>query len=646
MQLTKSAADSSAKKIMVIGAGFIPGRLGFWKLLVVNELKVFISLRMLKRSAQRSLFAASHVLPLCAMLALSGCLGGWGPFSQDTHYRISGVKPGQEELGSYLQAILDNRLDQDLDQSDDEQENARREAYREEKIRGDLVKALKAKGYYEGSVAYEDDGAAAFSGTYQIDPGPLYHIGSVSAEPEDFVSEGALNGLLAGDPLEAAKVLAAQAALYKATEKGHCYFTLDVSNKVVLDPQANSAAVTFAVKAGDEAQFGEVSFTGHKDVRESYLRKLQTWKPGDCFRRDRIESLRTKLLETGLFSQVEVALPDSPDADGTVPVTVELTERAPRSVEAGLSYYTDEGLGVTLGWQHRNLFGSAEELDIALAWTQIKQRLGADFSKPHFLRKDQTLNLNAALRQEDSDAFEETALELGGGITRKLSKYLSGSAGVKFLLTEIEEQGDTETFGLLSTPGTLKFDNRDDPLDPHKGWLLTGAVTPFFDTFGQSDPFVKVQGGARTYFDFGTYADLVLAARGNVGSIMGSGTFDIPASERFFAGGGGSVRGFGYQEVGPIDNNGDPTGGRSRVTGSAEARFRIKGDFGGAVFIDAGSVSESASPDFENFSIGAGAGVRYFTDFGPLRFDLAVPLNRRDELDENYQFYISIGQAF
>jgi translocation and assembly module TamA len=190
------------------------------------------------------------------------------------------------------------------------------------------------------------------------------------------------------------------------------------------------------------------------------------------------------------------------------------------------------------------------------------------------------------------------------------------------------------------------YDTRNDTLDPQKGWYLTGGARPYFDALGESDPFTKLEAGARTYMHFSDAPDLTVALRGNIGSIVGSDTADIPATERFYAGGGGSVRGFGYQEVGPKDAEGDPSVGRSLVTGAVELRTKFTNSIGGVAFVDAGSVSDSAQPDFDRFSIGAGVGVRYYTGFGPLRFDIAVPLNEKEDLDQAYQFYISIGQAF
>ena len=448
-----------------------------------------------------------------------------------------------------------------------------------------------------------------------------------------------------GDPLLAVSILKAQGEMYKQIQKDECYFSLSVEHGVILNEQEDSGALIYTIEKGETASFGVADFQGQESVDLSFLEKLVPWDEGECYTSEKVEKLRTKLLETGLFAQARTQLPESPQGDGSVPVTVELEERAHRSITAGASYYTDQGAGLSLGWEHRNLFGLAEKLDTSINFNEISQNVDLNFYKPYFLRDDQNLSINSSLFQEDSEAYEETAFELSSSLDRQFTDELSGQVGVALTVTEIVEDNDTETFGLVSLPLGLSYDNRDSTLNPHEGWLLKTSFEPFYDVIGESDPFTKVEGGARTYLDFGGNLDPVLAFRADAGSLIGTGRDSTPASQRFYAGGGGSVRGYGYQEVGPFEN-GDPVGGRSYVTGSTELRLKFNNKFGGVAFVDAGSVSEETFPDLDNLSFGTGLGVRYYTGFGPLRFDVAVPLNRRDNLDQSYQLYLSIGQAF
>ncbi len=552
---------------------------------------------------------------------------------------------GDRATHDYLQKILDERVAEKTENLDDEPETRlRQEQYIEQEMNGDLLKALYAKGYYAAKVTYRD-GGSPFSGVYDIDYGPQFNISAVSVTPETYADKLNAELLSAGMPLEAETVLDAQSVLRRAIQKDRCYFTLEVQNEVYLDAPRHSGRVNFAVDAGKEGNFGKLEFTGNETVKDSYLRKLVPWREGDCFRREKLEDFKTAMLQSGLFSRAETILPAEPEADGSIPVTLELRERAHRSVSAGLTYYSDEGLGTILGWEHRNFFGSAEKVKAALSLSMLNQSLELNFDKPYFIRKDQNLSFNTVLERQDTDAYEETGIKGGVALSRAFTRKLSGSTGVDLTLTRIDDKTDdsTKTYGLVSFPQSLAYDSRDDKLDPHKGLNLTGTAEPFFDALGESAPFFKTQLTGSAYLSLGQ--SIVLASKLGIGNIWGATVDDVPATERFYAGGGGSVRGFAYQEVGP-KQDGDPTGGNSLVNFSFEMRSKFTDKFGGVAFIDGASVTEDSAPEFKNIAVGAGLGVRYYTDFGPLRFDLATPLTQKDDVDQNYQIYISIGQAF
>lgn len=588
-------------------------------------------------------------LPFCATLFLGSCLGGGLPFGENAHYEITGAGD-DAALDAYLQTILKNRLTQKLEENDDAELTERREAYREKMISADLKKAMAAKGYYDGSVDYIDEPSAPLTGEYRVTPGPQYTIQKRNVEPAEYAALLGAEDIQEGVPLDAVATLQTQKNLYDAIAKDRCYFTLDIKNTVVLDKVNHTATLTYEVDAGAEGNFGPVIFTGQTSVKDSYLAKLVSWKEGDCFRRDRIESLRAKILESGLFVRAEAVLPDGPDENDLVPLEIQVTERAHRTLRAGLSYYTDEGIGAVLGWEHRNFLGAAEKLSAALSLSALKQSLDIDLTKPFFLRKDQSLTFSTALHNQETDAYDELGADFGITLSRNFHKRLNGSVGANLTITKISEENnlnnDEKVYGLLSFPGSLTFDNRNDKLDPLRGWLITASVAPFLDVLGESDPFFKMQLLASTYLSLDDAGNSVVALRAGVGSIVGGDTFNVPPTERFYAGGGGTVRGYGYQEVGPKDFAGDPLGGRSMVTGSAEFRQKMTDTIGVVAFVDAGSVSEDSYPDMSNMAIGAGVGVRYYTGFGPLRFDVAVPLTEKEDLDRNFQFYISIGQAF
>lgn len=539
----------------------------------------------------------------------------------------------------------DSSLYEWLDQAILDQYNShgRREEGTYSGIEAETQKALRSKGYYDAETVFVE----GENPVLEIEAGPRYTISDVKLRGIDGIE---IRNLEAGEPLDAESVLQAQRTLGEDIQDEACPFNLTLGHEVILDYEARTGAVTFVVEAGEKAQFGTTRFEGAPNIDLEYLERFLRYEEGECWGYRKIERTKTALLGTGLVSVVRETLPEAPNADGSVDVVLELTERAPRHIRLGASYYTDEGPGILVEWIHRNFMGRGERVSTRLKANFLEQSWNNEFSKPHFLGENRTLNITNRIGRIDSDAFEEFSARAMIGIDNKFSSHLKGSLGLAVEATSITNKNtdDETTFGLFSTPARLTFDNRDNPLNPHHGWRIQALGEPFFDAFGQADPFVKTSLQASTYISFYEEDDraMVLALRGRVGSLIGAGTGNTPASKRFYAGGGGSIRGFGYQEASPTVD-GDPVGGRSLVETSAELRFRVSESTGGAVFVDGGGAYDSTYPDFkEGFYVGAGAGFRYFTDFGPIRADVAVPVNHRDKASSAFQFYISIGQAF
>lgn len=514
-------------------------------------------------------------------------------------------------------------------------------------IQAKIKKALEAKGYYDAHITYHKEQATDDSAEniiYNIRPNKAYTISTITINGYD--KDGGIT-LNEGDILNAAGVLKAQSQLEKYIGENECIYNLATAHKVILDTEKQTGRIIFDVTGDDNAKFGATTLEGANDIDREYLRKFITYNEDTCWNPAQIEKTRTSLIQTGLISSVEVKLPKDLPASGTVPILFNLKERDTRKVRTGLFYSTYEGPGIMGEWTHSNFFGKGEELSVHSRFSSLIQSLGFDFKKPFFLSDKQNLNISSEFRTEDTDAFKGTTLTSGIFIDRELSRYWTGGLGVGLELSEIEEQDDTETFGLVSFPAGLTYDSRDNELDPHDGHLFSITATPFLDVLGEASPFYKTQVTGTAYFDMSdSVYDPVLALRASLGTIWGASTDNIPATKRFFAGGGGSIRGYGYQEAGPFED-GDPKGGRSLIETNAEFRVKFTETIGTVAFVDAGGVYDEVYPSFkEDVYVGAGLGMRYYSSFGPIRFDVALPLTNKEELDQNYQIYISIGQAF
>jgi translocation and assembly module TamA len=203
-------------------------------------------------------------------------------------------------------------------------------------------------------------------------------------------------------------------------------------------------------------------------------------------------------------------------------------------------------------------------------------------------------------------------------------------------------------FFLLGLPVFADYDSSDDLLNPTKGKRLRVDATPFvgIEDNGDVPLFTRVNATGSLYEALDADGAYVLAARARLGSVITDDVDSVPANRRLYSGGGGSVRGYAERSIGPLDENGDPIGGLSVMEVGAELRARFAGDIGGALFVEAGEVGTESWPTFEEgVQYAAGAGLRYFSPIGPIRVDLGVPLNPRDS-DDNFQIYLSIGQAY
>jgi translocation and assembly module TamA len=375
------------------------------------------------------------------------------------------------------------------------------------------------------------------------------------------------------------------------------------------------------------------------------IRKLP-WQEGDPFNGELLEKARTRFSATGLFSTIEVKPDEISSDNGALPILINVKERDYRTIKAGLTFATDEGMGIRASWLHRNFFGRGEHFTLKMSVSEIAYEAEGGLRKPEFLRPDQSLFLSFRMAEDSPDAYTSRNLSASMQIERLLRKDIIISGGSAFKTSDVDQEGDSERFALLSFPLNLTWDTSDDLLDPVEGGRLATEFAPFYDTLRGDMGFARGYASYRRYIPLTKDPFLSLATRVALGTMVGPSRREIPADERFYAGGAGSIRGYEYQTVGPLRNE-DPEGGRSLFELSLEFRLKLTKKIGFAAFLDGGSAFTSSVPDFsETLRWGTGGGVRYHTPIGPLRLDIGVPLNRRKDIDDAFQIYVSLGQAF
>ncbi len=538
-----------------------------------------------------------------------------------------------------------------------------------------LVTALQARGFYDGTVTFRIDqnetagdrqrengrsgildeflGTAATRIVFVVDPGEVYRFGQrsirVEGEPVRYDPPRLAElGIKEGEPALAERVLEAEDKLLRhARIRGHAMAALG-ERRAIIDRETRRMDVELAIRPGPRFAFAAPEVVGQRDVDTDFLLQRLLIEPGARYNIRAVERARRRLVDTNLFATVRVFEGPEPDAAGNWPVTFEVTERLPRTVGAGVGFVSDEGPLVQTFWEHRNIFGAGERLRFEAEVGESRQRVEGQIRKPDIFIPDLDLVGGGSLRQEDTDAFESTSIRANLGVERRFSRKLTGNAGVAYRLAKVEgSDEDDELFGLFSVPVGLRYDASDDLLDPSKGFRISVETAPTWDLLNPGTNFVKNRLIATRYFRIHNDPRLVLAFRAAAGAIVGAEIDDIPADERFYAGGGGSIRGIPFQSAGPLDGDNDPTGGRSLLEANAEVRYQIVGNVEAVLFLDGGTAYESQVPEFnEAWQFGTGLGVRYLTPVGPIRLDVGIPVDRRDDVDDAWQLYISIGQAF
>jgi translocation and assembly module TamA len=502
---------------------------------------------------------------------------------------------------------------------------------------------------------------------FTVDPGPLYTFSDITvmappdatgrSDPTTLVKP--LLGVRPGDPVDAATVNGAQDALTLRLADAGYPFPVIGKPDITVDHESRTATLVQTVDTGPRGVFGSIHIEGEtQSLSDAHVTMLARFKPGDPYTEAGRTDLRRALVQTGLFGSVAIKpTPAGPvDDDGTQAVDlIVTTESAPvRSIAASVGYSTDQGIRAEGSWTHRNFWKPEGALTITGVAAEREQAFSVEMRRRNFRRRDQTLVLLAGLSAAQQPAFTAETVGISGIVNRESNiiwqKPVTYSLGAQLLATRQFDRSApedlTKTFFILAFPGVITWDRSDNFLNPSRGFRLTGRLSPEFTlSDGRNLNYLNAQFETTGYYPIG---DLVIAGRFHIGSIIGADRGTVAPDRRFYAGGGGSVRGYVFQGIGPKDAEGVPTGGNSLTEIAAEVRYRFQAfgsDLGVVAFLDGGQVYEGQTPGFSDLRFGAGLGVRYFTSFGPVRIDIGTPIQPR-EGDPRITLYVSIGQAF
>lgn len=425
------------------------------------------------------------------------------------------------------------------------------------------------------------------------------------------------------------------------------------SQQITARHDADVLDAQITLQPGPQLRFGNLQVTGDTMITPERVRQIAGLPTGEVFNPEEVGRATTRLRRTGVFSSVAAREAEGIGPNDTLDIEVQLLDAAPRRFGFGAELSTEDGLELSGFWLHRNLFGGAERLRFDVRAAGIGGDTGGEdfefglrFTNPGIPTYRTDLFIDAQVASLDEPNFSADVFSLETGLVHTSSDQRKYTYAVGFRTADTDDAFGSRSYSILTLPLTHTRDYRDNPLNATSGYFAEFALTPFVALSGTEDG-ARLLVDGRIYRSVGQDDTVTLALRGQLGSLFGPDLETSPADFLFYSGGGGTVRGQDFQSLGVEQPSGLISGGRSFLNGSAEVRVKTGDRFSIVGFFDVGYIGEEQFPDGTTGSwhSGAGAGIRYDTGVGPVRFDLAVPVSGT-ETSDGFEIYIGIGQAF
>ena len=560
--------------------------------------------------------------------------------------------PGQFQLDGTPSALA-SRANALLNTGDPAPRSVLEKRNRAQAIARRVEDLLASEGYLAVEVRPEDFTTLEGAARLQVEPGPRFTVSLVQVAGVDDVDaetrqriNAHLEKLPIGSTARTEDVEQIEAEILSTLRSRGYAFAESPGIDALASREEENVELTFAFQTGPLVQLGDLVSDETDPRSQKAIQVLKTWRDGSIYNPRTIDRLRSRLRSSGLYEGIGVTVSETPDADGYHTVSLTLAEAKPRSVSFGVTASTTEGIGADALWERRNVTGRADKITVGAEAATLSRSLTAGYERPNIGRFGRTFQTEIGVRQEETQAYDLDGAKVSATLAQPFSRQLTLSVGAAVDITRITDQRarifleDREQV-TFSIPVAATYTDVRDPLDPQEGIRAFAAVESGV-SLGESTPgYTRMQVSGATYRKIAD--DLVAAVRAEYGAFSGSNA--VPTDRLFFAGGGGTVRGYEYQSLSPTDEFGEFLGGRSLFSASAELRWRRSERFGYAAFVDVGAASDDPGSVFGESKASLGLGIRYYPGFGPIRFDVAAPLNKRDG-DAPLQIYVSIGQAF
>jgi outer membrane protein insertion porin family len=433
------------------------------------------------------------------------------------------------------------------------------------------------------------------------------------------------------------------------------YAYATVTRTARINLSRDSARILYAVRTGRKAVFGKTQLEGEQTVAPDVILRELAYHTGEPFSQRKLDESRNRILALNLFAVVNLKPEPESRHPAVAPIRLVVKEKPRHSIAIGGGYNTQSQFIGDFEWTDRNWRGDGRQLSILAQYSNINSTLAVNFRQPYLFRSPQTSGL-VSIREDIQQVPPYTLFgtRLIPRVEYKFERPVTVSVGYQLeydSLTWVDPTvpkalGGIRESGIVSGPnGRLAINTANDPYNPTSGDVFTIDAMEGGGMFGGNYDFWRIVTEEKHYYLIGWGTIMATRAKLGIADSIGSMS-NYPLFYRFYAGGEGSVRGYGYWLLGPRSRDDTPIGGLTWIEGSVEFRHKIWQKLDGAAFLDFGQLStDPYHIPIDNLNFGAGPAISYETPVGPLRLDLGIPINPPHG-DQKWQVYFSIGQYF
>lgn len=405
------------------------------------------------------------------------------------------------------------------------------------------------------------------------------------------------------------------------------------TRKLEVDTSKNKAWISIDFNAGDRFRFGEISIDD-TDLSKRQIKHYLVIDEGMLYDADLLTKQQLTLVNSQFFTSVSVNTERENSKEKTIPVNISLIPRKRKAYRIGVGASTDIGPRISLKFENRRTNANGNRFKINTGLSDKRKEFELAYSIPRGAAGKNRIDLSGGYLSEVTDTSEKSSWKIALLQTRLTSSDWLHTKFIEYLGEDFKTADGDNNVRLLMPGYQIQKTLADDPIYPRNGWRLNARTQFATDTILSDISLFRITTGLKYIYPI---ANGRLLLRSDLGATETDDFHRTPASLRFYAGGDGSIRGFGYQTLGPENSAGKIIGGKFLVSNSIEYEHPFKKSWGVAVFSDFGNAFNTTN-DFK-FRSSAGIGIRWHSPLGPIRFDLAQDLENK----ENIRFHLSMG---